>query len=53
MGHVAEAFYPHVPLGVGRVLKAMHNCLFYLLNKLDRFDRYRIFSRGYYALVEK
>ena len=53
VGHVAEAFYPHVPLGVGRVLKAMHNCLFYLLNKLDRFDRYRIFSRGYYALVEK
>ena len=53
VGHMAEAFYPHVPLGFGRVLKAIHNCIFYLLNKLDRFDRYRIFSRGYYALVEK
>jgi uncharacterized protein YbaR (Trm112 family) len=53
VGHMMEAFYPHVPFGVGRLLKAMHNCVFYVLNKLDRFDRYRIFSRGYYALVEK
>ncbi|TMB03221.1 MAG: hypothetical protein E6J57_03745 [Deltaproteobacteria bacterium] len=53
VGYMGEAFYPHVPLGFGRVLKAIHNCIFYLLNKLDRFDRYRIFSRGYYALVEK
>ena len=53
VGHMAEAFYPHVPWGLGRLLKAMHNCVFYLLNKLDRFDRHRIFSRGVYALVEK
>jgi hypothetical protein len=51
--HMAEAFYPHVPWGLGRLLKAVHKCVFYLLNKLDRFDRYRIFCRGYYALVEK
>ncbi len=48
-----DALGIRVPLGFGRVPKAIHNCIFYLLNKLDRFDRYRIFSRGYYALVEK
>ena len=53
VGHMVEAFYPHIPLGFGRVLKAIHNCIFYFLNKLDRFDRYRIFTRGYYGLVEK
>ena len=53
VGHMAEAFYPHVPFGLGWMLKAIHNCIFYFLNKLDRFDRYRIFSRGYYGLVQK
>jgi hypothetical protein len=47
-----EAFYSHIPLGIGRLLKAIHNGVFSLLNKLDRFDRHRIFSRGCYALVE-
>lgn len=53
VGHMAEAFYPHIPLGLGRVMKALHNCVFFVLNKLDRFDRHRIFCRGYYAVVEK
>jgi len=53
VGHMVESFYGHLPLGIGRVLKAIHNCVFYVLNKLDRFDKYRIFCRGYYAVVEK
>lgn len=53
VGHMVEAIYTHIPFGVGRVMKALHNAVFYWLNKLDRFDRYRIFCRGYYAVVEK
>ncbi|MFN8545589.1 MAG: class I SAM-dependent methyltransferase [Candidatus Binatia bacterium] len=53
VGHMMEAFYSHIPFGVGRLMKAIHNCVFFALNKLDRFDRYRIFCRGYYAEVDK
>ena len=52
-GHMVESFYPHLPLGMGRIIKAIHNFLFFFLNKLDRYDKYKLFSRGFYAFVTK
>ena len=51
--HMIESFYPHLPFGTGRILKAIHNSIFFFLNKIDRFDTYKLFSRGFYAFVTK
>ena len=53
LGHMIESFYPHLPFGIGRIFKGIHNILFFFLNKIDKYDKYKLFSRGFYAFVTK
>ena len=52
-GHMVESVYPHLPLGIGKVFKGIHNIIFFFLNKIDKYDKYKLFSRGFYAFVTK